>query len=61
MRKGLKQLCVSDTENGRYDEQILDLICSGECEYDIMITIMTLSRGHENPAIVQWRITELRK
>lgn len=60
MKEGLRQLCRSYLDEGIYDHIIKDLLCSGECGGDIMFVIMTLSRGHENPKMVDERIDELR-
>ncbi len=58
--KTMKQLCESKIKNGEYDSTITMMIKNDFNDITILREMMIVTKGHENPAVVEQRIKMLR-
>jgi len=56
-----EQLCISHVKQGEHDSMISFLIRNGIKDKTILHEMMVLTKGHENPKIIQSRIDYLRE
>jgi len=52
----MKQLCESKIDKGKYDSTIIMMIKNDFNDVSILREMMVLTKGHENPSVIELRI-----